>query len=425
MSKILSLGEKDSLNTSQGWKSKDPSFGMESPLRVRKNLYLFMIGGTGASVIEPLLYYFEGCVKSAGYTIVPIFIDREFNSEIVSRSILSIKNYQTYCAYTASSLFVANPYLFVDDNSLLSNDSNLGLIINKICSNDTVAFAFSVSSTNKHSRRVRQLIMEAISLSEVRIFNLVFLPYFILQFGGREFLDSEKYNEEREFLISKDFTAFNLKSLHPQFGNEHFFYAGLPTPSLYTKSDYQKNPFNVVSLIQSYALSSFLSKEMEGNNTYEFGISIKPIYNLNDLIPNSSLRETVISFDFKSLCWSHVSQSDALTHYGISHEVMDQITMFYESASSLIKQLQDKTVHRDLQIVIRRSFNFSSVWKEFVRNDYGIVKRKHSKSSWVKDLLSYIQTDAMVTPNMVIHETLKSIDTYIKEHWIEIENLYY
>ena len=99
--------------------------------------------------------------------------------------------------------------------------------------------------------------------------------------------------------------------------------------------------------------------------------------------------------------------------------------MFYESASSLIKQLQDKTVHRDLQIVIRRSFNFSSVWKEFVRNDYGIVKRKHSKSSWVKDLLSYIQTDAMVTPNMVIHETLKSIDTYIKEHWIEIENLYY
>lgn len=425
MSKILSLGEKDSLNTSQGWKSKDPSFGMESPLRVRKNLYLFMIGGTGASVIEPLLYYFEGCVKSAGYTIVPIFIDREFNSEIVSRSILSIKNYQTYCAYTASNLFVANPYLFVDDNSLLSNDSNLGLIINKICSNDTVAFAFSVSSTNKHNRRVRQLIMEAISLSEVRIFNLVFLPYFILQFGGREFLDSEKYNEEREFLISKDFTAFNLKSLHPQFGNEHFFYAGLPTPSLYTKSDYQKNPFNVVSLIQSYVLSSFLSKEMEGNNTYEFGISIKPIYNLNELIPNSSLRETVISFDFKSLCWSHVSQSDALTHYGISHEVMDQITMFYESASSLIKQLQDKTVHRDLQIVIRRSFNFSSVWKEFVRIDYGIVKRKHSKSSWVKDLLSYIQTDAMVTPNMVIHETLKSIDTYIKEHWIEIENLYY
>lgn len=425
MSKILSLGEKDSLNTSQGWKSKDPSFGMESFLRVRKNLYLFMIGGTGASVIEPLLYYFEGCVKSAGYTIVPIFIDREFNSEIVSRSILSIKNYQTYCAYTASNLFVANPYLFVDDNSLLSNDSNLGLIINKICSNDTVAFAFSVSSTNKHNRRVRQLIMEAISLSEVRIFNLVFLPYFILQFGGREFLDSEKYNEEREFLTSKDFTVFNLKSLHPQFGNEHFFYAGLPTLSLYTKSDYQKNPFNVVSLIQSYALSSFLSKEMEGNTTYEFGIGIKPIYNLDDFIPNSSLRETVISFDFKSLCWSHVSQSDALTHYGISHEVMEQITMFYESASSLIKQLQDKTVHRDLQIVIRRSFNFSSVWKEFVRNDYGIVKRKHSKSSWIKDLLSYIQTDAMVTSNMVIHETLKSIDTYIKEHWIEIENLYY
>lgn len=425
MSKTLSLGEKESLNTSQGWKLIDSPFGMESSLRVRKNLYLFMIGGTGASVIEPLLYYFDGCVRSAGYTIVPIFIDREFNSEIVSRSILSIKNYQTYCAYTASHLFVANPYFFVDDNSLLSNDSNLGLIINKICLNDTVAFAFSVSSTNKRNRRVRQSIMEAISLSDVRIFNLVFLPYFILQFGEREFLDSEKYNEEREFLTSKDFTVFNLKTLNPQFGNEHFFYAGLPTPSLYTKIDYQQNPFNVVSLIQSYALSSFLSKPMEGNNTYEFGISIKPIYNLNDLIPNSSLRETVISFDFKALCWSHVCQSDALNHYDICHEVIEQITMFYESASSLIKQLQDKTIHKDFQIVIRRSLDFNSVWKEFVRNDYGIVKRKHSKSSWTKDLLSYIQTDAMTTPNMVIHEALKSIDIYMKEHWTEIEKLYY
>ena len=425
MSKLFSLAGKEDLDSSLSWEPVDSSFRMVSSLEARKYLYLFMIGGTGASVIEPMLYYFEAYVKSAGYIIVPIFIDRGFNSEIVSRSMFSIKNYQAHCAYTASSMVVFNPYFFVDDNSLLTNHSNLGLILNRICSRDTVVFSFSVSSANKQNRRVQQTIMEAITISDVRILNLVFLPYFNLHFGEREFLDSDKYNEEREFLASNDFTAFNLKSFHPQFRNEHYFYAGLPTPSLYTKSDYQQNPFNVVSLIQSYALSSFLSKEMEGNTTHEFGISIKPIYNLNDLIPNSSLRETVISFDFKTLCWSHVSQSDALTHYGLSHEVMEQITMFYESASSLIKQLQDKTVHRDLQIVIRRSFNFSSVWKEFVRNDYGIVKRKHSKSSWIKDLLSYIQTDAMVTPNMVIHETLKSIDIYIKVHWNEIEKLYY
>lgn len=424
MSKVFSIGEKEGIN-SKGWKSIGSSLRMEASWGARKFLYLFMIGGTGASVIEPILYYFEEYVQSAGYRIVPIFIDRKFNSEIVSRSIFSIKNYQTHCAHTASYMVVDNPYFFVDDTSLLSNDSNLGLIINRICSGDTVAFAFSISSTNKHNCRVRQSIIEAITVSDIRVLNLVFLPYFNFDFGGREFLDSEKYNQERNFLTPKDFTMFNLKLINPQFCNEHFFYVGLQKPSLYTKNEYQQNPFNVVSLIQSYALSSFLSKDMDGNNCYTFEIGIRPFYTLSDLVPNSSLRKAVINYDFRALCWRHVVQCDVLKQYDIRNEVIEQITMFLENASSLIKQLQDNTVHQDLQIVIRKSFDFDCVWKGFVKNNYGIQKRKHSKSSWIKDLLSNVQLDVMTTPNMVIHETFKSIDIYKKEHWNEIEKLYY
>lgn len=99
--------------------------------------------------------------------------------------------------------------------------------------------------------------------------------------------------------------------------------------------------------------------------------------------------------------------------------------MYFDTASQLIRQLQDKTIHRELQIDFRKQYDFDQIWKEFTRTKYGIIKRKHNESSFIKDLLSHAKINVMNTPNMVIHRTLQSIDVFINEHWTEIDNLYY
>ena len=418
MSRIFNINNR----VSNGWRASN-LMGV-SPLlgNNEKRLFLFMIGGTGASIIEPLLYYFDSFIYKAGYSIIPIFIDRHFHSEIVSRSLTSIKNYQIHCAFTASQMITHNPYLFIDDNSLLFNgNSNLQMIFDKITTGDTVAFAYSVCSTSKNNIKVKQQIIESLPISDVRIFNFIFLPYFNFQFGDSDFLNPNEDDSSGEFL---NFTKHNLICSSPVMPNEHFFYVGLPKPSRYTKSEYQQNPFNVVSLIQSYALSSFLPKELENNGFYEYSIDIKPIYTLDDIIPNSQLRQTVIKYDFKTICWKIICQS-GVVQSEVNSETLEQITMYFDEASRLIKQLQDKTIHRELNIVLKKHYDFDHIWKEFVRSDFGIVKRKHSESSFICELLAYINRDVMNTPNMIIHEVLQSVELFINEHWSEIDQLYF
>ena len=422
MSKIFDISNN---RVSNGWHTSNLMGVNPFHGNGEKRLFLFMIGGTGASIIEPLLYYFDSFIYKAGYSIIPVFIDRHFHSEIVSRSLTSIKNYQIHCAFTASHMITHNPYLFIDDNSLLTNgNSNLQMIFDKIAPGDTIAFAYSVCSTSKKNVKVKQKIMEKLFISDVRIFNFVFLPYFNFQFGDSEFLKPNEEDSSGDYLDIDDYTKHNLICNSSVRTNEHFFYVGLPKPSRYTKSEYQQNPFNVVSLIQSYALSSFLPKELENKGFYEYGINIKPTYTFDDIIPNSQLRQTVIKYDFKTICWKIILQSGAIQSE-VNSETQEQITMYFEDASRLIRQLQDKTIHRDLNIVLRKHYDFEHIWKEFVRSDFGIVRRKHSESSFICELLSYINRNFMNTPNMIIHEVLQSVDLFINEHWAEIDQLYF
>lgn len=421
MSKIFNFNNNI---VSNGWHTSNIMNANPLLGNSEKHLFLFMIGGTGASIIEPLLYYFDSIIYKAGYSIIPIFIDRSFHSEIVSRSLTSIKNYQMHSAYTASYMITHNPYLFIDDSSFPFNGiTNLQLILDKITIGDTVAFAYSVCSTNQNVK-VKQRIIESLPISDVRIFNFVFLPYFNFHFGDSEFLNSKADDSSGEFLNTEDYTKHNLICNSPLMTNEHFFYVGLPKPSRYTKSEYQQNPFNVVSLIQSYALSSFLPKELGNRGFYYYGIEIKPTYTMDDIIPNSQLREIVIKFDFKTICWKIICLSGAVQSE-VNSETQEQITMYFEDASRLIRQLQDKTIHRDLNIVLRKHYDFDHIWKWLVRSDFGIVKRKQSKPSFIDELLSDINRDVMNTPNMKIHEILQSIDMYINKHWNEITRLYF
>lgn len=417
MSKVFKINTNEASQTQEGWSSTNSMSNNLLPSNSPKHLFLFMIGGSGASVIEPLLYYFESAIYDAGYKIIPVFIDRHFHSEIISRSINTIKNYQVHCAYTAANMITHNTYLFIDDDSLFNENCNLNKILSKIKPNDIVAFAYSVCSSNQENIKVKKQIIEALPLSDIKILNLTFLPYFNIQFDDDEFLESKEAGSFVEFIDSN-----NNATLLP---NEQYFYAGLPKLSAYTRSKYQRNPFNAVSLILSYALSTFVSKESKGNGFYHYTIEIKPTYNLDDLVPNSLLRQSVIKYDFKTICWNIICKNKALLPYGIESEIPDQMTMYFDTASQLIRQLQDKTIHKELQIDFRKQYDFDQIWKEFTRTKYGIIKRKHNESSFIKDLLSHAKINVMNTPNMVIHRTLQSIDVFINEHWTEIDNLYY
>lgn len=417
MSKVFSI-HNDNSGDAYGWNKSEVEF-MDFPSIDQKYLYLFMIGGSGASVLEPLLYYFEKLVCDAKYKIIPIFIDRLLNSEIVSRSINSVKHYQIYCAYSATTMVVVNPYLFIDDKLLFDGENGLQRIIDRITPNDTVALSFSLY--NKNNIKVKNSLVELIRQhSSARIFNLVFLPYFNLDFGGEE------------FFISEDQVRPNLKMISSPTPNEHFFYIGLPTQSKYVKSNYQRNPFNVVSLIQSYAIASYLSKSIENNNSYyEFVIEPRPMYSLDDLFPGSILRQTVIHYDFKTLCWNLICENEMYNvsniKFKLESDLLEYITCFYQESSCLIKQLGDKTVHQGFQIHFRKQndINFDTIWRCFSKYDFGIVKWKYSKSTFIKELLSNVDVDVMTTSNMVIHELLKSIEIYTKAHWPEINLLYY
>ena len=84
------------------------------------------------------------------------------------------------------------------------------------------------------------------------------------------------------------------------------------------------------------------------------------------------------------------------------------------------------TIYQEMQIYLRKQkdYNFDSIWKEFFRYDFCLVKSRHSRNSFLNEVLSYVDVDVMNTSNMVIHEIIKSIDQYFKIHWQEIEKLY-
>ena len=382
-----------------------------------RKVFLFMIGGSGASIIEPILYYFFSRVAEAKYKIIPVYVDRNFHSEIVSRSISSIKDYQTYCAFTASNSVVMNPYFFIDNDSMFNGDNNLSMILDKITSDDTVVFSYSLY--NKQNLKTRDLLVGFIRRNiSARIFNMVFLPYFRLNFG------------DENFLAPEDYVKYNLRSSTDLLPDEYVFYAGLSKPSSYINSDYQRNPFNVVSLILSYALITFIEKENEEIGSYNyFNLEMKPKYNFNDLFPGSELRKIVLNSDFRMICWNLIFQTKGfrIFNFNLDPEIIKSIDSYYSHASYLIKELGDMTIYQEMQIYLRKQkdYNFDSIWKEFFRYDFYFVKSRHSRNSFLNEVLSYVDVDVMNTSNMVIHEIIKSIDQYFKIHWQEIEKLYY
>ena len=338
MSKIFKIN-----NSNVTKDSRNGFWGHEmNPTNTKRNLFLFMIGGSGASIIEPLLFYFEKKIKKENFTIIPIFIDRNFHSEIVSRSILNIKSYQYACTFSATNSIVKNPFFFKDDNDLLNGLNNLNLILKKIKDHDIVAFSFSVIT--KSNIITKQAIAKKIRQHvNSRIFDLIFLPYFNLNFCEDEFFEVITTDGEN-FLSREDILKNNLSALENIENNEHCLYSGLSELSSFKRSIYQQNPFNITSLILSYGIAAFLSKDINCENSYyEYGIENKESYNLDNLITEFEIRKHVIVRDFKRVCWNIIWDNydiDSIKRiYDSSKENIDYITFYLNDSIKLIDRV--------------------------------------------------------------------------------------
>lgn len=381
-----------------------------------KNIFLFMIGGSGASVLEPIIYFFKKQIEEVKYKLVPIFIDRKFHSEIVSRSIRNIKKHKIYNTYSCESSdnFINNPFFFVDNGNLLNSKNNLSKIIDRIQDDDIIAFSYSIY--NKENISVKRSIAEHIRVkTNAKIFNMVFLTYFTLNFDDDNFFK----NSEKSIEI-------NLQMSNPSLPREYSCYVGLPNKGNYKESIYQRNPFNIVSLVLSFALVSFLSEETEETNaTYCYSFPSKDKYNLVDLGMGILLRQTIISLDFRDICWKLICQEqDNLELVNkIDSHTLNIITSYFNDAHSMLRQLSDRFVNKEFHLYIRnqKDYDFDKIWKYFKNQ----ILIPYTRKTFARALLKYTDYSLITTPNMIVFEVLHSINKFIKDNYTKIDRMYY
>lgn len=384
-----------------------------------KNIFLFMIGGSGASVLEPIIYFFKKQIEETINKIVPIFIDRHFHSEIVSRSIRNIKKHQIYNTYSCENSvnFITNPFFFIDNGNLLNSKNNLNKIIDRIQDDDIIAFSYSIY--NKENLSVKRSISERIrEKTNAKIVNMVFLPYFTLNFDNDNFL---KNNENS--------IAINLQMSNPSLTREYCYYVGLPNKGIYKESRYQRNPFNITSLVLAFALVSFISKEKEESNAiYSYGFLSKDNYNLGDLGMGELLRQTIISLDFRDICWKLICQErDNLELVNkIDSHTLNIITSYFNDAHSMLRQLSDITINKDFHLYIRKQkdYDFDKIWKYF-KNQKRYLKIPYTRKTFSRALLKHTDYSLTTTSDMIAYEILHSINEFIKDNYIKIDKMYY
>ena len=384
-----------------------------------KNIFLFMIGGSGASVLEPIIYFFKKQIEESNYKLVPIFIDRNFHSEIVSRSIRNIKKHQIYNTYSCESSgnFITNPFFFVDNGNLLNSKNNLNKLIDSIQDDDIIAFSYSIY--NKENLSAKRSIAEHIRVkTNAKIFNMVFLPYFTLNFDDDNFLK----NREKSIEI-------NLQMSNPSLTREYSFYAGLPNKGNYKECVYQRNPFNIVSLVLAFALVSSLSEEIEETNaSYNYSFPSKDKYNLGDLGMGTLLRQTIISLDFRDICWKLICQErDNLELVNkIDSHTLNIITSYFNDAHSMLRQLSDITINKEFHLYIRKQkdYDFDKIWKYF-KNQILYLKIPYTRKTFSRALLKNTDYSLTTTSDMIAYEILHSINEFIKDNYIKIDKMYY
>lgn len=418
-SKLLLTDEAMAIGNEE-WASSQNEFEPVLGRKKSSKLWLFMIGGSAPGIITPLSRFFLS--QLAKEIVVPVFIDNQCHSHSISAVITDIARYEEYCRLTGEKSKISQPFLFIENSiQSLKARERFQSIFNHIKEDDEVFVAFSAHSNFSVSiaTGIAQLCKDKIVRTALKCG--IFMPYltFSTNDDGSDVL--KEINDVRESnllektlaLIDGDSDYFSAK-----------FIVGLPRPSIVKEASYQKNPFNLVQIIMAYAVVSLPNQ----SGWFEYGIQSDEDFVVpHDVIRDDNFRELLIKYDFTNLAFHFLLHHNSLPKGLNEHNALtDIVTSYLKTSSDDIQSLGDITVHRSNRMLLRKDENLNSISLNRAFTHKRIFGTKPFSVNELKGYLtSHIQQNKIFNSNMAIHETLVSIQIFIRENFEQISELYY
>lgn len=410
----------NTMGNNQGLSLKN-DFSSTFPEKRHSKLWLFMIGGSAAGILSPLSRFFISMVSKD--VVVPIFIDYQCHSQSTSIAISDIAKYEEFCRLTCTKSKISQPFFFIEDSiQSLKTITRFNSILNLINDEDEVFIAFSahsdygVSVANEISRMCCE------RLPHISLKYGIFLPYhtFCTNDDTADVLKEIK-NEEKHTRLCR-----NLENINTALGSVSTkFVVGLTELSIIKESEFQRNPFNIVQLIMSFAIAAMPDQK---NGWFEYSIQstgdfVKP----NEVIRDDNFRRFLIEYDFTYLAFSFLLNQGSLPIELKNGDALnDFIVSYLKKNHDDILSLGDITVHRSNRMLLRKDENLNSTSLNRAFTHKKIFGTKSYSVNELKDYLtSHIQQNKIFNSNMAIHETLVSIQIFIRENFEQISEFYY
>lgn len=396
-------------------------FSSTSPEINHPKLWLFMIGGSAAGVITPLSRFFISMVSKD--VVIPIFIDYKCHSQTTSDAISDIAQHEEFCKLICTKSIISQPFFFIEDSiQTLKALTRFKSILNLIKDEDEIFIAFSAHSDYGVSVATEISRVSRERLPQIALKYGIFLPYqtFCTNADTADVLNAIK-NDERRTKLNR-----NLGFINNELDNTSTkFVVGLTEPSIIKESEYQRNPFNIVQLIMSFAIASLPNLE---NGWFEYSIQaigdcVKP----GDVISDENFRRLLVEYDFTYLAFRFLLNQGALPIELCNGEaVTDSVVSYLKNSTYDILSLGDMTTHRSNRMLLRKSKNLNYM----LLNNAFSHKTIFGKKSYTVNMLSgeltnHIRHNMIFNPNMAVHETIASIKKFIVERFETISKLYY
>lgn len=424
MAKILNLDKQSNEPGITGIDWANPLNFIEE---TKPTLWLFLVGGSAAAILNPLIRYFNKQLQNEYELVVPVLIDRECHSAHTSAAIKVVAQYEHYSKITCGKTNFALPYLFIEDSPAAVMSTKLQELLNAISAKDLVFVSGSIHST--FNTQVLLQIGRHLSpyIPAQKINYGIVLPH--LAFATNDSaIDVFKVRRRTE----QEDLASQLESLEKNTDKASLkFVIGLSSKSLVDENDYQINPMNLVHLVLAYAISMPPTTD-EGwmYYTYQSFSGTKPydILKPEDFIKNPSFRESLIRQDFLYQSLIFLSSTGRLPAL-LSNDkaILDCIISFLKYGVDNVLQLGDRTIHREAGMYLRNPNELNVAQLNFNFKGNGIFCRhtKMSKNSFAKELLKHVNSAHLVNSSMAAHETIRSINSFIDNNFATIAKLYF
>lgn len=425
MSNLIFRVSDNRINTT-GWEKRENESASlmhdgECPIDKHKpRLYLFLIGGSGASVMRPFVYLFLEEFRKSGYILTPVFLDRNFNSESVSAGILSIEKQRVYSQYMTRENVISSPFFFCEKNvDHFSNCNRLNDILDGVTTNDKVFI--SCSSTSEDNWRIQEYIIRKISQrdSHIHISICLLLPYF-------KILNDIDLTERKNKSESFDYECF-LCGLHTLTEGISTYIVGSPEMYQFEYSKYQRNPITLVDII---AASSIVhaSKSKGGYNVYQFTTEMKCESLVpSDVIKDDYFRHGMIRLDMTYLCLKFLNDQRFDSVCKNVSESISYVCDYLRDALMMIGDLDDPSYQKNpnLRMRLRKSdrFDICHLNRNFKKGNF--LKHTMQDKDFYEAIMSGFRNSEFINEKRAIKELLRVINAFIDTYYKEISLLYY